>query len=399
MIDKGGFSTFVGIGKRSIIELQNMEAQIKLGRILGIQIGLHYSWLIIAVLISLSLAAHFSSQHPDWGFGVIWAMAIATAVLFFAAIVVHELSHAVVALRNDLPVKAITLFALGGVAQIEKEPQSAKVEFWMAIVGPITSAAIGIAFLGVAMLMGWTAATEPATPLMAMLVWLGYINIALAVFNMIPGFPMDGGRVLRSIIWWLTGNPGRATRGASIAGQVIAFSFIILGLIGFFRGLGFGGLWIAFIGWFLLNAAKATYLQAEVSDGLEGVKVGDLMSMDCHTVDGRDNLQTVVSEHMLRTGRRCFVVTENGEPIGMITPSEITGVEERKWPFTLASEAMKPLSELHTASPDMPASEALELLGKHDINQLPIITGGRLEGMISRDVILRYLVTRKELKK
>ncbi|HMO82517.1 MAG TPA: site-2 protease family protein [Pyrinomonadaceae bacterium] len=376
-----------------------MEAQIKLGRILGIQIGLHYSWLIIAVLISLSLAAHFSAQNPDWGFGIIWLMAISTAILFFAAIVVHELSHAAVALRNGLPVRAITLFALGGVAQIEKEPQSAKVEFWMAIVGPITSAVIGIGFLTLATFLGWTPATDAATPLMAMMVWLGYINIALAVFNMIPGFPMDGGRVLRAVIWWITGNPGRATRGASIAGQVIAFIFIIGGLIGFFRGLGFGGLWIAFIGWFLLNAAKATYVQAEVTDGLEGVRVGDLMGRECATIDGRDNLQTVVSDHMLRTGRRCFIVTESSEPVGMITPSEITAVEERKWPFTLASDAMKPLSQLHTAWPDMPASEALDLLGKHDINQLPVIADGRLAGIISRDVILRYLVTRKELRK
>ncbi len=375
-----------------------MEAQIKLGRIFGIQIGLHYSWLIIAVLIALSLAAHFSMQHPDWGTGVIWTMAVITAVLFFGAIVVHELSHALVAIKNDMPVKSITLFALGGVAQIEKESATAKIEFWMAIVGPITSAALGFLFLAIAMAMGWEAAVGPTTPLMAMMVWLGYINIALAVFNMIPGFPMDGGRVLRAALWWMTGNQRSATKGASITGQVIAFAFIIFGLIGFFRGLGFGGLWIAFIGWFLLNAARATLVQSEVSSGLEGVTVGDLMNVDCPTIESTENLRTVVHEHMLRTGRRCFAVMEMDEPVGIVTPQEITQVEERKWPFTLAVEAMKPMSELHVATPGMSAGEALEIIGKHNVNQLPVVSGGRLAGIISRDGILRYLVTRKELK-
>ncbi len=375
-----------------------MEAQIKLGRIFGIQIGLHYSWLIIAVLIALSLATHFGGQHPDWGNGVIWAMAIVTAVLFFGAIVVHELSHALVAIKNDMPVKAITLFALGGVAQIEKESATAKVEFWMAIVGPITSGLIGALFLTIALLMGWDTAAGPTTPLMAMMVWLGYINIALAVFNMVPGFPMDGGRVLRAVIWWITGSQRKATVAASITGQIIAFVFIVIGLIGFFQGMGIGGLWIAFIGWFLLSAARATLVQSEVSTGLEGVKVGDLTNTECPTVEVNDNLRNVVHEHMLRSGRRCLVVMEGSEPVGIITPSEITQFEERKWPFTLAAEAMKPISELHVATPDMSAAEALEIIGARDVNQLPVMVNGELKGFISRDGILRYLVMRKELK-
>src|SRR5687768_1838023 len=173
---------------------ENMKVTIKLGRIYGIEIGLHYSWLIIAVLISLSLSAYFAEAHPDWSGGTIWAMSLVSALLFFIAIVIHELSHAAVARMNDLPVRSITLFALGGVAQIEKEAPSGKIEFWMGIVGPITSAVIGFFCLGISYLLGWQPMSEPDTPLMAMLVWLGYINIALAVFNMIPGFPMDGGR-------------------------------------------------------------------------------------------------------------------------------------------------------------------------------------------------------------
>src|SRR5690606_17723997 len=196
-----------------------MKAHIRLGKILGIEIGLHYSWLIIAVLITLSLSSYFGTNHPEWGTGVVWVMAISSALLFFAAIVVHELSHAVVALRNGLPVSSITLFALGGVAQIEKEAETASSEFWLGIVGPITSTVIGVVCLAIAAALGWPVGEMPVTPRMAVIVWLGTVNIALAVCNMSPGFPMGGGRVLRAAAWKITGDKVRAARIASIVGQ------------------------------------------------------------------------------------------------------------------------------------------------------------------------------------
>jgi len=206
-----------------------MEAQIKLGRIFGIQLGLHYSWLIIALLVTLSLVGQFYAINSQWGTGVIWATAIITSLLFFTTLLLHELSHAAVARSRGLPVRSITLFALGGVAQIEKEASDAKTEFWMAIVGPITSIVIGVFCLILAWSLGWSPVREPRTPPMAVLQWLGYINIALAFFNMIPGFPLDGGRVLRAIVWWITGDPTRSTRIAAKVGQSIAFAFIIWG--------------------------------------------------------------------------------------------------------------------------------------------------------------------------
>src|SRR5437867_2426103 len=227
-----------------------MQAQIRLGRIFGIEIGLHYSWLIIAVLIATSLARHFSEAYPDWAATIIWTTAIMTALLFFAAIIFHELSHAAIARLRGLPVRSITLFALGGVAQIGKKAADAMTEFWMGIVGPLTSALIGALCLGIAWTLGWTFAGEPSTPVTAMLVWLGYINFGLAIFNMVPGFPMDGGRVLRGVIWWITGNAAKANRAAAATGQVIAYGFIFLGILRFFGGAGFSGLWIAFIGGF-----------------------------------------------------------------------------------------------------------------------------------------------------
>jgi Zn-dependent protease/predicted transcriptional regulator len=375
-----------------------MEAQIKLGRIFGIEIGLHYSWLIIALLIAFSLAGHFGAAQPSWDRGVIWGMAIVTAVLFFVAIVAHELSHALVARRCGLPVRSITLFALGGVAQLEKDAEDARTEFLVSIVGPIASAVIGFVSLVLAWGLGWTRTAEPATPLAAMLVWLGYINIGLAIFNLLPGFPMDGGRVLRAAVWWRTGNMQRATRVASLTGQFVAIAFIIFGILRFFGGAGLSGLWTAFIGWFLLTAAKAAYAQQELAERLHGVRVGDLMTRDCTVVDGNSNLHTFVHDYLLHTGQRCFLVAEQSEVTGLITPNEVKGIAQALWPYTTVYDVMRPLERLRTVTPETPVSEALEIIGREDINQLPALANGRLEGMISRDQILHYLLTRAELK-
>lgn len=374
-----------------------MRSNIRLGKIFGIELGLHYSWLIIAVLIALSLASYFGSTHPEWGSGVIWSMAVIAALLFFISIVVHELSHALVARRNGLPVKSITLFALGGVAQIEKEAENAKTEFWLGIIGPITSAVIGGVCLLSASLLGWKFPDTPATPSMAVLVWLGSVNVGLAIFNMVPGFPMDGGRVMRAVIWWIKGDAASSTRIASMVGQTIAVGFIVLGLLAFFGGSGFGGLWIAFIGWFLLNSARSTYAQVDLSERLKGVSVGDLMSAECSFIDPRTNIQTLVDEHMLRTGQRCFVVMDGDDPQGLITPHEIKEVDVPMRPIKVAADVMKPFGSIITAAPESSVESALETMAKEDVNQLPVISEGRLVGMISRDMIVRYLVTRQEL--
>ncbi|HKZ02988.1 MAG TPA: site-2 protease family protein [Pyrinomonadaceae bacterium] len=374
-----------------------MEAQIKLGRIFGIQVGLHYSWLIIALLVTLSLSGHFSTHNPEWGRSVIWASAIITGLLFFAAIIVHELSHAAVAKMRGLPVRSITLFALGGVALIEKEAADAKTEFWMGIAGPITSALIGFVCLVLAFFLGWAPETGPQSPPIAILMWLGYINVALAIFNMIPGFPLDGGRVLRAIIWWITGDAARATRVAARVGQFVAFAFIIWGIFRFFGGEGFGGLWITLIGWFLLDAARASYAQVVTVESLGGLKVRDVMATDCPVVDGRFNLQTLIDEYLLRSGRRCFIVEENGRIVGLITSHEVKEIERTKWPYTTVDEVMRPLDQLHTIAANTPLAEALERMGREDVNQLPVMEDGRVAGVISRSHILQVLQTRADL--
>lgn len=359
----------------------------------GIEIGLHYSWFLIGLLIVASLSAQFHKTNPAWGDGVILAMAIATSVLFFVSLLLHELSHSVFARAHGIPVKEITLFALGGVSQLEKEPASAVVEFWMAFAGPLASAAIG----GICLLAHLAIGTD-STPLGAMVSWLGYINIALAVFNMVPGYPLDGGRILRAALWWKTGNMDRATRMASKVGQGVGLLFIVWGIAQFFAGAGFGGLWISFIGWFLLTAAGESYARVGLAHAFEGVTAADVMTSDCPSLDGNLNIEHFVNNELLRTGRRCFVITQNGSIAGLLTPHEVKEIDRARWPYTTLSDVMRPLDELHTVPPDTPLKNALEIMGREDLNQLPVVTNGRLAGVLSRAQIVDYLRTRAELK-
>jgi Zn-dependent protease/predicted transcriptional regulator len=320
-----------------------------------------------------------------------------TGVLFFVTLLLHELAHSILAKRRGLKVRAITLFALGGVSQIESEAPNAKSEFWIAIAGPLTSLALGGIFLGIAYLTGWTLRHEPSGPVPSVLFWLGNINVTLAVFNMIPGYPLDGGRVLRSLIWWITHSVERATRWASYVGQGVAFLFILVGIWQVFYRPGFGGLWLAFIGWFLLDAARSSYLQVEIISALRGRRVADLMDRDCATVEGHISVQDFVEQYLLRTGRRCFVVVQGGYLVGLITPADVRTVERDRWSQTSIQSVMRPLKEIRTVSPDTPAADALELMTGSDINQLPVVSNGHLEGLFSRAQVVNFLRAHSEL--
>jgi Zn-dependent protease/predicted transcriptional regulator len=375
-----------------------MRSSIRLGRLFGIEVGLHYSWFLIALLITMSLGSEFQATHKDWGSNTIWALSILTSLFFFITLLAHEMSHALVARSRGITTKAITLFALGGVAQIEKEPEDAKTEFLVGAVGPFSSAVIGAISLGIAWALGWRMGSAPETPLHAMFVWLGYINLSLAAFNLIPGFPLDGGRVLRSILWLSSGNPLRATQQAATVGKVIALLFIAFGIFRFFGGAGFGGLWIAFIGWFLMQAASASYSSVALTEGLKGVQVRDIMTSDCVTLDGNMNVEQFVENYLLRSGRRCFVVQQNGEISGLVTPNEIKELDRPRWPYTTLVDIMRPLDELHTVAPTTPVMEALETMGRDDVNQLPVVSGKHLDGVVTRANVVEFLHTRAELR-
>jgi len=369
-----------------------MRSNIRLGKIFGIQVGLHYSWFLIALLIVFSLNAQFHLANPGWSAGMVLSLAAATAILFFVSLLLHELAHSLVAQAHGIPVREITLFALGGVSQIEGESPDAKTEFRIAIVGPLMSAFIGLLCVGVVFLL-----PRVVTPLTAMLTWLGYINFGLAAFNLVPGYPLDGGRVLRSLLWWKSGSAERATRTAAITGQVVGGAFVALGIVQFFFGANFGGLWIVFIGWFLIQAAGETRRQAGLKRAFENVRVSDIMSHDCATVDGRQSVQDLV-ERLFKSGRRCFVVMDDGHVAGLVTPNEIRHVNRSQWPVTLVDSVMRPLEGLHAVPPDTPLENALQVMATENVNQLPIMSNSHLEGVLSRAEVVNYLQTRAELE-
>ena len=369
-----------------------MRSQIKLGRIFGIRIGIHYSWFLIAFLIVISLAARFRVTNPQWGQGTIYAVSLATGVLFFVFLLLHELSHSLFAKSHGIPVREITLFALGGVSQIERNPVSAGAEFWMAFVGPLTSAVIGVVCLFVRGLAG-----APASPGYVMLTWLGYINLALAAFNMIPGYPLDGGRVLRAALWWKSGNVERATRQAARVGQVVGGLFIAFGIVQFFAGAGFGGLWTAFIGWFVLQAAGESRLEVGLRHLLQGTTVADVMNTSCPTVDGNLDVQHFVDEWLLRTGDRCFVVVDKTGPAGLVTPNEVKAYERARWPFLTLFDIMRPFDEVRSVQPATPLRAALEIMGRENLNQLPVVSDHHLDGVLTRAQLLSFLHNRQEL--
>src|SRR5215472_9512455 len=375
-----------------------MRSHIKLGRVFGIEIGIHASWFIIAWLITFSLAARFRSVDRDWSAVQVWSAALVTAILFFVSLLAHELAHSLVARAHKLPVRRITLFALGGVSVIEKDAPDAKTEFLIAIAGPLTSVALGASMLWSAKALGGNPDAGPQTPSIAILYWLGYINLLLGAFNMLPGFPLDGGRVLRALAWWLTGSMERATKIATRIGQVMAVIFIAWGIYQFFHGAGLNGLWTAFIGWFLLQAASAQYKELEFKHALGGIRASDLMSRDCAEVPGPTSVQDFVDEYLLRTGRRCFFVTVQGSITGLITPHEVRALERSLWPLTPVQQIMKPLDKLHVVAPETPAMEALEMMAREDLNQLPVVSDHHVEGMLSRSDILGALRSRRELR-
>ena len=214
---------------------------------------------------------------------------------------------------------------------------------------------------------------------------------------MVPGFPLDGGRVLRAVIWWITRNADRSTRLAAQVGQAVAFIFIVLGLFRFFVGANFGGLWLAFIGWFLLDASRSSYIQVELMEGLRGRRVADIMERDCPTVEGHLSLQDFIDEYLLRSGRRCFIVVQNDSLAGLITPNEVKKIPRDHWSQTSVQSVMRPLRELRIVAPDTPAVQALEMMSRDDINQLPVVSHGRLQGIFSRGQVLRFLQTHAEL--
>ena len=303
----------------------------------------------------------------------------------------HELGHTYLALRNGIPVRGISLFIFGGVAQISREPGTPGAEFRIAVAGPLTSLALAIVF-GVL----WLA--DQAIPyLAAPSMWLARINLMLALFNMIPGFPLDGGRVLRAVVWQITGSFYQATQVAAFSGQLMAFGFMGVGVFSLLGGSFFNGLWLVFIGWFLQNAAASSQAQSNLQRSLRGVTVGQVMTDECSRVPRQLSLQDLVDGHILAHGQRCFFVADEGELRGMLTLRDIAQVPRGEWGYVTTEKAMVPLERLIWIAPNSQLLVALQKMDDANVAQMPVVEGGRIVGMISREQILSYIRTRAEL--
>ena len=366
---------------------------IPLGRIFGIVIDLDYSWFLVFGLLTWVLAvSYFPSEFKNWSTVEYWLLGALTAVMFFVSVLLHELGHSVVAMRYKVQVPRITLFIFGGVSQIAGEPPSAGAEFSIAIAGPVVSFAIAALF---ALLQPLVTAISP---LLATAKYLALINGMLALFNLIPGFPLDGGRIFRAILWGVTHDFRKATLIAANTGRFFGFLFIAFGVWLALRGNFFNGLWIAFVGWFLESAAVAQVQQQVMQGLLAGHKVSEAMGRDYTAIPADTTLERVVHDHILGSGRTSFVVMSDSEVIGLLTLPAIRKLPRAQWPTTTALQAVIPAEQMQWIRPDAELWTAMEKMGRNGVDQLPVMTDKTILGMLSRDDLIHYLGILRALK-
>ncbi len=377
---------------------------IRIGRILGIPIYLDFSWILIFGLVTLSLGSQFKHEFPQWSMTEQWGAGILTSVLFFASVVFHELAHSAVAQHYKIKVLSITLFLFGGLARIGREPSKAIQEFNIAIAGPLASGLLAALFYGLKVAI-------PRREVAAVVDPLWFANAMLAGFNMLPGFPLDGGRMFRAMVWGATKDFARATRVAAASGKLIAYLMIGLGIFSAFAGdrggviadyVGrWGGIWLAFIGWFLLSAAQASVSQLTIRETLTGLCASDVMSHEVPTIPGNLSLEEYSGE-VLRTGRRIHIVTMDDRLVGLMNVTALNQVPRDEWSMNSVQAVMVPRDKILWASPEEPLPRLLERLMGADVNQMPVVRhsddgAAHIIGMVTRDAILRVIQTRSEL--
>ncbi len=366
---------------------------IPLGKIFGIPVGLDYTWFLIFVLLTWSLAVnYFPSEFKNWPVAYYWIIGAVTTIMLFISVLLHELGHSVIALYYKVKVKQITLFLFGGISEIIGEPPKALAEFWIAAAGPIVSFLLALIFYLMELIF------FNVTSLYALFEYLAYINLALALFNLIPGFPLDGGRVLRSIVWGYTHDFHRATGIAVTVGRFFGFMFIFYGALQMFNGNMGGGLWIAFIGWFLESAAMSQQHQQLLQDNLAGHTVYEAMSRDFAIVPFDTTIQEVIDNHILGIGRRSLLIKKEEKIIGLLTLHRIKNIPRERWETTFVTEAMIPDFETEKVDMDFPLWEALLKMDKDGVNQLPVIEDGQVAGILNRESIITFLGSQKEFR-
>ena len=384
-----------------------MGKGIRIAKLFGINIEVDWSWLLILLLVVWNLSTTFSQVHSDWSMVFSVLMGVIAALLFFSSVLLHELAHSLVAKSQGIPVNKITLFLFGGAANINEEPKSPGAEFKMAILGPITSIVLGAALLiisGVGLQMQNLRQLEPMAflgelgALRTLAVWLGSINIILGVFNLIPGFPLDGGRILRSILWAITDNLHKATRWASYVGQGIAWLMITGGIamifgvqIPFFGEGLVNGVWMILIGWFLNNAAIRSYQQLVVRDVLEDVPVRQMTKRNPPTVPESITIKTLIEDYIMQTDDHAFPVMRDGALTGIVCLDDVRGLPAADRGNKTVADIMTPRSELLTIGPEDSADQALDEISKRNVRQLVVLENGELFGLVRRRDIVRFL--------
>ena len=376
---------------------------VSLGRIFGIRVRLHPSVLVIVALILVSLAqGAFRNWHPDWPWWTAWATAAVATLLFLASLLTHELAHSLVARRRGIAVPQITLFVFGGVAEIAAEPADPRSEFVIAIVGPLTSVAIALVF---AFFGAWLVpfdfaarvAADPAaamaelTPVATICVWLAPVNLALALFNLVPGFPLDGGRVLRALLWWWSGDQVKATRLAAGCGRAFSWLLIAWGVVNLFGGRALEGLWFIVIGVFLGNAATSGYQQLLVRRSLHGLVVADLMRTHFESVEPTRTLTDFVDGLLLRSAQTSWPVVENGRAVGVIAQRDVAKTHEADRARLLVRDVMRPLGSVPVLAPSLAGPAALERIAEMADEPLPVVDRDTIVGLLHASDIFRWL--------
>lgn len=365
---------------------------IPIGRVFGISIDLDYSWfLILGLMVWVLAVGYYPAEFKGWAPGEYWLVGAATALLLFASVVVHELAHSLVARHYGIAVNRITLFLFGGVAQIATEPSGPIPELWISAVGPLVSLAIGgIFWLLKPLVAAWQ-------PLFAVVEYLATLNVILALFNLLPGFPLDGGRVLRAIVWRVTNDYMRATTAATVTGRFFGFLLIFLGVWQAFSSNLIGGMWIAFIGWFLESAAGSQLQQEMLKHLMGGHKVSDAMQRNFVTAPSQVSLQDLVEMYLLPSNVSYVVLASHGGTAGLATLTDIHKVPREEWANTPARTIMVPLEKLATTEPNAVLWTAFQKMGRDGVNELPVLEGGQIVGVLTREDVVHYLSLLKTL--
>jgi Zn-dependent protease len=365
-----------------------MSGTLQIARLFGIEIKLHFSWIFIFLLIAWSLAGSYLPQnYPGWSTNRYWVVGILGSISLFACVLVHELSHSLTAMSRGYRVSGITLFFLGGVSEIDEEATGAGEEFWIAVVGPLASLALAAIF-GLFLVLG----VGTNSPVGALVQYLAFINLVLALFNLIPAFPLDGGRVLKSLVWKATGSINTANAVASITGSILGFIFIGLGiLIAFKTGSFISGLWLVFIGWFIQSTASSSRREQAVHHALSGRRVADTMDQDLPRVEPGTTVQDLLDRFITREFQRAYLVYLGDSFQGLVSVSDVIKVSPPDRSTRYVAEIMTRASEVASISPSDPLEAALQLLATRDVNQLVVMENGVPLGLLTRRDVLRVM--------